>query len=119
MLCVCLRGTHLIDSAPAGILNVAAVDKGSGKSEKITITNDKGERFVGADVVLPLHRVTQGQGQLHSHVPGCRASCFAALAPTPGLSQEETRSHLCCPSLNQSSACLPSYPCRPPVPGGD
>ena len=27
---------------PAGILNVAAVDKGSGKSEKITITNDKG-----------------------------------------------------------------------------
>lgn len=28
---------------PAGILNVAAVDKGSGKSEKITITNDKGE----------------------------------------------------------------------------
>ena len=25
-----------------GILNVAAVDKGTGKSEKITITNDKG-----------------------------------------------------------------------------
>ena len=29
---------------PAGILNVAAVDKGSGKTEKITITNDKGEQ---------------------------------------------------------------------------
>jgi molecular chaperone DnaK (HSP70) len=26
-----------------GILNVAAVDKGTGKSNKITITNDKGE----------------------------------------------------------------------------
>ncbi len=26
-----------------GILNVAAVDKGTGKSEKITITNDKGK----------------------------------------------------------------------------
>ena len=33
-----------------GILNVAAVDKSTGKENKITITNDKGEHyfFIGA-----------------------------------------------------------------------
>lgn len=43
-LCTAAR-THAraCPGCAAGILNVAAVDKGSGKSEKITITNDKGE----------------------------------------------------------------------------
>jgi endoplasmic reticulum chaperone BiP len=40
--CACSQIEVTFEIDANGILNVAAVDKGTGKSEKITITNDKG-----------------------------------------------------------------------------
>ncbi|MEI6136759.1 MAG: Hsp70 family protein [Chloroflexota bacterium] len=37
-----LLPTHLLEAFPHGVLNVHAMDKAGGKSNKITITNDKG-----------------------------------------------------------------------------
>jgi molecular chaperone DnaK (HSP70) len=42
LLCAYLQIEVTFEIDANGILNVAAVDKGTGKSEKITITNDKG-----------------------------------------------------------------------------
>ena len=55
-----------------GILNVAAVDKGTGKSEKITITNDK--------------------GRLSQEVRRCR--CFSPAAPHTSCLATGRRSRL-------------------------
>lgn len=71
-----------------GILNVAAVDKGTGKSEKITITNDKGrlsqeeiDRMVqeAEEFAEQVHNGNMALQVLRSGIPAPFPSCIKAL----------------------------------------